>query len=605
MPPCRMDDYEQAVAGHRLDTPATFNFGADVVDAWARDPSKPALIWCDARGNERRLTFDDVARASNRLANRLAARGVVKGDRVIVMLPRVPEWQIALTACLKLGAVPIPCITMLTGRDVAWRVRHSGASAAITLSAETPKFAAAGTPTGAGGSAATGTLGSTGGSAAIETPGPTGGSIAIETPGPTGGSIAIETPGATGGSIAIKTPGATGTSGVPGTFKARIALGPSCPGWEPWEGIDAESDTFTAATVAAEDPAIMYYTSGSTGAPKGVVHAARGLHAWRVSAWYWLTLTGDDVMWCTADTGWSKAGTSIYFGPWSQGSAVLFHDGPFDARRRFELMERYRVTVFCAAATELRRLVLEDVSGLDLSSLRLAVSAGESVNPEIIDAWKRLAGVDLLDGYGQTETLMTVLNYPGMSVKPGSMGRPLPGVEAAVIDGHGRLHTRDARGRLAIRAPNPQLMLGYWNEPERTEAQYVEIEGGRWFVTGDTVDADADGYLFYFGRDDDVIGSSGYRIGPQEVENALIEHPAVQESAVVGLPDPDRGQVVAAFVILAPGFEPGGALAAELQEHVKRITAPYKYPRRIEFVASLPKTVSGKIRRGVLREAYS
>ena len=533
MTPYRMDDYERAVAEHRPETPATFNFGADVVDAWARDPSKLALVWCDARGNERRLTFDEVARASNRVANRLAARGVARGDRVVVMLPRIPEWQIALTACLKLGAIPIPCITMLTERDVAYRVRHSGAVAAITSSGETGKFADA------------------------------------------------------------------------PAFKARIAVGPPCAGWETWRDTDGESDAFEAATVAAEDPAIMYYTSGSTGAPKGVLHAARGLHAWRMSARYWLSLAESDTMWCTADTGWSKAGTSIYFGPWSQGSAVLFHDGPFDARRRFELMERYRVTVFCAAATELRRLVLEDVSGLDLSALRLAVSAGESVNPEIIDAWKRRTGVDLLDGYGQTETLMTVLNYPGMPVKPGSMGRPLPGVEAAVLDERGRLRARGARGRLLIRAPNPQLMLGYWHDPERTGAQYVEVGGSRWFVTGDTVDANEDGYLFYFGRDDDVIGSSGYRIGPQEVENALIEHPAVQESAVVGLPDPDRGQVVAAFVIPAPGFETGDALVAELQEHVKRITAPYKYPRRIEFVESLPKTVSGKIQRGVLRSMHA
>ena len=528
-----MNDYEDAVARHRLEAPAAFNFGADVVDAWARDPSKLALVWCDAEGNERRLTFDDVAHASNRVANRLEARGVAKGDRVVVMLPRIPQWQIALTACLKLGAIPIPCITMLTERDVGYRVRHSGAVAAITLSGETGKFADA------------------------------------------------------------------------PAFKARIAIGPPCAGWEPWRSTDTESDAFDAAQVAAEDPAIMYYTSGSTGAPKGVLHAARGLHAWRVSARYWLSLNDGDTMWCTADTGWSKAGTSIYFGPWSQGSAVLFHDGPFDARRRFELMERYRVTVFCAAATELRRLVGEDVSGLDLSALRLAVSAGESVNPEIIDAWKRRTGVELLDGYGQTETLMTVLNYPGMPVKPGSMGRPLPGVEAAVLDEHGRLRTRNVRGRLLIRAPSPQLMLGYWNDRELTEEQYIEVEGVRWFVTGDTVDADAHGYLFYFGRDDDVIGSSGYRIGPQEVENALIEHPAVHESAVVGLPDPDRGQVVAAFVIPAPGFEPGDALAAELQEHVKRITAPYKYPRRIEFVEALPKTVSGKIQRGELRRAYS
>ena len=531
--PCRMDGYERAVAAHRLETPATFNFGAEVVDAWARDASRLALIWCDAQGNERRLTFDDVARASNRVANRLEARGVEKGDRVIVMLPRIPEWQVALTACLKLGAIPIPCITMLTERDVSYRVGNSGATAAITTSAETGKF------------------------------------------------------------------------GDTAALKARIALGSPCAGWDTWRSTDAESDVFAAVVVAAEDPVIMYYTSGSTGAPKGVLHAARALHAWRVSAWYWLTLNGEDTMWCTADTGWSKAGTSIYFGPWSQGATVFFYDGPFDARRRFELIERYRVSVFCAAATELRRLVLEDPSDLDLSALRLAVSAGESVNPEIIDAWERLTGVEVLDGYGQTETLMTVLNYPGMPVKPGSMGRPLPGVDAAVLDRHDRLHTRNVRGRLVIRAPNPQLMLGYWKDPERTEAQYVEVAGERWFITGDTVDVDADGYLFYFGRDDDVIGSSGYRIGPQEVENALIEHPAVQESAVVGLPDPDRGQVVTAFVIPAPGFAPGDGLVAELQEHVRRTTAPYKYPRRVEFVDSLPKTVSGKIQRGVLRRLHS
>ena len=212
--------------------------------------------------------------------------------------------------------------------------------------------------------------------------------------------------------------------------------------------------------------------------------------------------------------------------------------------------------------------------------------------------------VPLLDGYGQTETLMTVLNYPGMPVRPGSMGRPLPGVNAAVLDDEGVVHRTAARGRLVIGEPNPQLMLGYWHDDERTCAQYVEAQGVRWFVTGDTVVADEDGYLFYVGRDDDIISSSGYRIGPQEVENALIEHDAVQESAVVGVPDAERGELVKAFVVLAPGVTGSEELVAALQAHVRAMTAPYKYPRVVEFVDDLPKTVSGKIQRSVLRALH-
>jgi len=260
------------------------------------------------------------------------------------------------------------------------------------------------------------------------------------------------------------------------------------------------------------------------------------------------------------------------------------------------------VTVFCAAATELRQLVRESVDEFDLSSLRLTVSAGESVNPEILDAWEALTEVPLLDGYGQTETLMTVLNYPGMSVKPGSMGRALPGIRTAILLESGELEHAGDEGELLIGLPNTQTMLRYWNDPAKTKAALLTRHDQTWFKTGDHVVQDEDGYLFYRGRTDDIISSSGYRIGPQEVENALIEHPAVRESAVIGVPDEERGEIVKAFIILNDPDAGGPQLIDELQEHTKATTAPYKYPRQIEFVSALPKTVSGKIQRQLLRK---
>ena len=523
-----MATYEQALEEFEWEIPDTFNFGADVIDEWAKEPDKLALIWANSEGRERRLTFRDVAALSNRFANLLAANGVAAGDRVVVMLPRIPEWQVAMVGCHKLGAVPIPCVTMLTEKDVAYRVRHAGAAAAVTTADNTHKF-------GEG-------------------------------------------------------------------CRCRISVG-AAEGWIEFEaGLQAASDEFTPRRNAAEDPAVLYYTSGSSGMPKGVSHSSRGLFSWRVSAWYWLSLTETDVIWCTADTGWSKAGTSILYGPWSCGSAVLFYDGPFEPEKRFELLERYGVTVFCAAATELRQLTVLDSTSADLSSLRLTVSAGESVNPEIVRSWKERTGSPLLDGYGQTETLMTVLNYPGMPVKPGSMGRPLPGTDAAVLDEHGNAAPAGDTGRLAIRCPNPQIMLGYWRDDELTAQSHIEVDGERWFITGDMASMDAEGYFFYDGRGDDVINSAGYRIGPMEVENALMEHPAVLECAVAASPDPDRGEVVKAFVILNDGHVGDEALVTELQEHAKRFTAPYKYPRRIDFVGDLPKTVTGKIQRRVLKQ---
>jgi acyl-coenzyme A synthetase/AMP-(fatty) acid ligase len=525
-----MPDYSATYGAFRWEVPSHFNFGGDVVDAWARDASRLALIWCDEQGRERRFTFAEISALSNRFANLLQQLGIGRGDRVLVMLPRLPEWQIAMVGCLKLGAIPIPCIDMLAGGDVAYRIEHSGARGAVTTAANVVKF------------------------------------------------------------------------NGPWTLAARVSVG-AAQGWTELEqGLAGCSDRFAPARLEADEPAIIFYTSGSTGKPKGVTHANRALFAWRVVATHWPALTSSDIMWCTADTGWSKAGTSILFGPWSAGAAVLFYNGRFDPRRRFELLARHRVTVFCAAATELRQLVLQDVQPYDLSALRLAISAGETVNPEIIERWRSLIDVPLLDGYGLTETLMNVVNTPRMPVKPGSMGRPLPGTEIAVLDPENRPAMVGQPGRLMIRLPNPQAMIGYWNDPERSQAAIVRRDGGEWFNSGDIVKVDEDGYVFYLGRSDDVINSAGYRIGPVEVENAVMEHVSVQECAVVGSPDAERGEIVKAFVVLRPGIAGSDLLAKEIQEHVKRVTAPYKYPRKIEFVDGLPKTATGKIQRRVLRD---
>jgi acyl-coenzyme A synthetase/AMP-(fatty) acid ligase len=522
--------YKELCERFQWQIPDRFNFAVDVVDRWARDPVRVALIAQEAGGRERRFTYRDISSLTKRLAAALRHAGVHRGDRVVILLPRIAEWQLAMVACLRMGAVPIPCVEMLTQKDIAYRVAHSGAKAAITTAANVPKFA-----------------------------------------------------------------------GLPG-LDVRITVG-DAPGWlEFWAQIDSQQEGFQGEEISAEEPAILFYTSGSTGNPKGVTHVARALFAWRVSAWYWLGLTEADTMWCTADTGWSKAGTSILFGPWSSGSAVFFYNGPFDAKERLRLIRDYGVTVFCAAATEFRHIVALDLADRAASRLRMAVSAGEAVNPDVIQRWTAATGVPLLEAYGQTETLMTVLNYTFEPVRAGSMGKASPGTELTVLsDKHERLPAGE-RGQLALRLPNPQLMSGYWNDPERTREARTVADGIEWFLTGDLASIDEDGYVRYEGRVDDLINSAGYRIGPTEVENALIEHPAVLESAVVGAPDEERGEIVKAFVVLRPGFAGSETLAKALQEHVKQVTAPYKYPRRIEFVQDLPKTPSGKLLRRMLRD---
>ena len=537
-----MQDYAATARTFQLELPATFNFGRDVVDAQAARHDKPALIWCNEAGDERRFSFSEIARASSQLANLLVRQGLARGDRVMVLLPRIPEWQIAMVACMKIGAIPIPCIEMLTPKDVRYRVLHSGAVGAITTLANVGKF---------------------------------DGLLNVAT------KVVVDN-----------------TAG----HALNVADAVTNAQWTPLSLAQNEPETFACADLHIDEPALLYYTSGSTGSPKGVLHATRGIYAWRLSAAWWQTLVESDIKWWTADTGWAKAGTGILFGPWSRGSCVLFYDGRFDVTQRLQLMERYRVTVFCGPATEFRQLIGAPVADYDLSCLRLCVSAGESVNPDVVRQWKSLSGAPLLDGYGQTETLMTILNYPCLPVKPGSMGKPIPGSRFIVVGQAGEILGDDQEGQLAMQLPHPQYMLGYWNDPQRTADATRTIDGVDYWLTGDLGFRDADGYLFYTGRSDDIISSAGYRIGPTEVENALQEHPAIIESAVVASPDSERGELVKAYVVLHEGYAPSEALIADIQRHVKESTAPYKYPRKVEFVESLPKNPSGKLLRRVLRD---
>ena len=388
------------------------------------------------------------------------------------------------------------------------------------------------------------------------------------------------------------------------TLRHRLCLAhegePVPEGWTDLRAaLEAVPDDASAGRpTLASDPALVYYTSGTTGPPKAVLHAHAYTWAQRYTSRFWHGVRPGDRVWTTSDTGWAKAAYGVLFGPWSFAAEVVAYDGRFDARDEIAFLSEVDPHVFCAPPTEFRMLVKEDLSALRVERLRECVSAGEPLNPEVIRAWRDATGLTIRDGYGQTETILLVGNLAGMPVRPGSMGLPTPGHRVDVVGDDGRPLPPGEVGEIAVHGDPPSLFRQYWQDPAASAA----CRRGDWYLTGDRATRDDDGYFWFVGRRDDVIISAGYRIGPFEVESALVEHPDVVEAAAVAAPDPDRGSIVKAYVVLREGVAGDAALVGRLQDHVKQVTAPYKYPRAVEFVASLPKTVSGKIRRVELRE---
>jgi acetyl-CoA synthetase len=532
-------DYAAARRDFKLEIPDDFNFAFDVVAKRGREADKTALIAIDKTGEHVvRHSYSDLDRNSNRFAHVLMGLGAAKGDFAFVMIPRLAAWYHVLLGCMKTGVVAMPGTNLLTAKDIEYRVNRSSAKLVVVTSEHVEKVEA------------------------VKHKCPTLEHLVVVDGKPPRGWVSME------------------------------------------EACAAAPDSLDRASVpanSATDPMLIYFTSGTTSMPKMVERDHGYGLAHKITQQYWMTLAEDDVHWTLTDTGWAKAAWGLVFPPLLAGSAIMLYDGEgFNAHQHLKVIEDHKVTTFCAPPTIYRLFAQMDVSGYDLTSLRHCLGAGEPLNPEAMRSWKAATGCDIYDGYGQTETVNIVANYPGMEIRAGSMGRPVPGIDVCIIDDDGNVVDDGVVGDIAVRITDPYplgLFPGYFQDPEGTARSFRN----GWYYTGDTATRDVDGYIWFVGRSDDIISSAGYRISPFEVESALIEHPAIQESAVVGKSDDIRGEIVKAYVILAPGHEGSDELTVEIQDFVKNITAPYKYPREIEFRDALPKTISGKIRRVELR----
>ena len=531
-------DEKGNVVDYQYKYPENFNFAYDVVDAIAEaEPGRRAMIWCNPCGEEHVFTYGDLKRYSDKTANMLRAKGIGKGDMVMVVLKRHYQFWFTILALHKLGAVIIPATFLLTKHDIVYRVNSASVKAVICTGQ---------------------------------------GDVAAHFD-----ESAPECP----------------------TLQTKLMVNGERDGWEDFmTEMEKAPESFARVPTLASDPMILYFSSGTTGNPKMALHPYTYALGHLATAKYWHNVDPEGIHFTIADTGWGKAVWGKLYGQMFMESCVFVYDfEKFVASDILDKVSQYGVTSLCCPPTMFRFFLQEDVKSWDLSRLTYCTIAGEALSPDVVNKWYEATGIKLMEGFGQTETTLLIANLVGMEPKPGSMGKPIPQYDVMIVDEDGQPVQPGVTGEIVVKLDHGKP-LGLFDCYYRDEKRTKEAMHDGLYHTGDTAWMDEDGYYWYVGRTDDVIKSSGYRIGPFEIESVLAEHPAVLECAVTGVPDPLRGNVVKATIVLRPGFAASEELKKELQNHVKKETAPYKYPRVVEFVDELPKTVNGKIRRVEIRQ---
>ncbi len=542
LPRINFESYEDFKQNFKINVPDNFNFGFDVVDEWAKlEPTKKALVWCDDHGNERTFTFTDISRLSNQAANFFLSLGIKKGDMVMLILRRRWEYWVCAVALTKIGAIINPNTLQLTKKDIVYRANSSLANTVICVNDQY-----------------------------------------------------------------VLDQVNSALPDIP-TIVHKIVVGQKADGWTFFEDEIAKfSDEFERPTgeLAADvnDVMIMLFTSGTSGMAKMVQHNFAYPLAHIVTAKYWHQVQENKLHLSVSDSGWAKFSWGKIYGQWICGAVILGYDmEKFVPKNLLSVMEKYKIATFCAPPTMYRFMLLEDVAAFDLSSVHHWTTAGEPLNPEVNSKWFRFTGHNIYQGFGQSEGTLIFADFQWDDIKVGSTGKITPLYDTKLLDSEGNEVEQGAEGSICImdvkNNPPVGLFTGYYMNPEMTE-KYLH---GKYYDTCDMAWCDSEGYYWFIGRNDDVIKCSGYRIGPFEVESALLEHDAVVECAVTGAPDPVRGQIVKATIVIKKEYSPSQQLIKELQNHVKKTTAPYKYPRIIEFVDELPKTFSGKIKRAQIR----